>query len=185
MIILIVVVLAGYIYIRENRDAMEKRMEEDLPEFLTKEFADSMLQQAGPGDKATAYQLLQDADMYMETRQYREAGAAYHRAIALYPDGEVYLRYAGYLIEMNKLSMAKETLFLTEALGKKTAQVNYEFARFHGKLKQPYEALEFLRKALHTGDYTVEEIEKERTFDIIRKSVITKQQYSEMIHELR
>lgn len=179
MIVLVAAIIGGYMFIRESRTRMEERMEKERPQFLTEEFARTRMEEASGGDKETAYRLLSDAGEYMESRQFREAGSAYHRAIALYPDGRVYYEYARYLFGMNKLTMMEDSLELASAFGYDPALIDFENARLYGKLNQPYEAFEYLKAAVSRGRFTPEEIEKERAFDVIRKSVMTKRDYAE------
>ncbi len=184
MIILVAAMVGGYVFIRESRFRMERRMDKEKPVYLTEEYAEAQREKAAPSDRDTAYRLLSDAEMYMQSRQFREAAGAYHRAIALYPDGEVYFAYARYLFRMNKLTMMEDSLELAAGQGFDQARIDYEMARLHGKLDQPFEALERLRAAVETGEFGREEIEDEHAFDVIRKSVITKQDYAEFISRL-
>ena len=181
MVILVAAMVGGYVFIRESRFRVEKRVEKEKPVYLTEEFAETQLEKASPADRDTARQLLSDAEMYMESRQFREAASAYHRAIALYPDGRVYFAYAQYLFRMNKLTMMEDSLELASAQGFDQARIDYEMARLHGKLDQPFEALQRLRAAVEAGEFGREEIEDEHAFDVIRKSIITKQEYTEFI----
>lgn len=177
MIILVAAIIGGYIFIRESRSRLEQRMEKEKPVYLTEAFARTQLGEASASDRKTAHQLLSDAEMYMESRQYREAAAAYHRAIAIYPDANVYFAYARYLFRMNKLTMMEDSLELAAGQGFDRARIDYETARLYGKLNQPYEAFQYLQSAVQSGDFGREEIEEERAFDVIRKSLVTRQEY--------
>ncbi len=181
---LVIVFIGGYIYIRENPSRMEKRMEKEKPEYLTEEFAEAQRLEADEEDKKNAYQLLQDARGYMESRQYREARSAFYRAIALYPDGRVYYEYARYLFVMNDLPVMKESLALAETFGFDRGLICFEKARLYGKLKNPEESLEYLQQAMQTGSFSIEEIEEEWAFDVIRKSVVTKKKYDAFINRI-
>ena len=184
MLILVAAIIGGYVFIRESRSRMERRMEKEKPVYLTEEFATKQREKASASDRETAHQLLLDANTYMQSRQYREAAAAYHRAIALYPDGKVYFTYALYLFRMNKLTMMEESLKLAEQQGYKQSQIDYQMARLHGKMNQPYEAFQKLQSAGDTGNVSLEENENERSFDVIRKSIVTKQKYAEFIQQI-
>jgi len=185
VIIIVAAVLIGYTYFQGSRTRIERRADAKRPRFLTMEFAEQQTAAAEPGAVETAHRLLVDADMYMKSRDFRSAGSAYHRALALYPDGKGYFRYGIYLYRMKKTAWALDSFDLAEALEYPKDEIDYQRAVMHGDMRKPFEALEYLASAMESGNYSVDQIESEQSFEIIRKSVITKSDYAALIADYR
>jgi tetratricopeptide (TPR) repeat protein len=182
IILVVVLAIGGYFIMRSNRERLNNKLEEKRPPWLTREFAVPQMEQAGENDRRQAERLLSDADAYFSSRNYREAGSAYQRAIALYPDGGAYFEYGKYLIEMNQMTWAKEALLLAEELGHPRNQVLYELARLHSLLKEPMEGMEYLLEAVDTGFDDFDTLLEEDDFDMIRHSITTRQSFQELVN---
>ncbi len=181
IIIIAVMAVGGYFLMRFNRDRLNTKIEERRPQFLTMEFALEQRGKAEEADREQAEQLLADARDYYTNRNYREAGSAYHRAIALYPTGEIYYHYARYLIDMRRLTWATETLLLAEELGFTRKLILYQLARLHSELKEPVQAVEYLEQAIEEGFDDYEAIRNDRAFDSARYSITTRKYFLEMV----
>ena len=181
IIALAVVVIAGYMYMRSDRRRLNEELAERRPQFITTEFAQKTLSDATPEEQEQAAGLLRDANAYFKNRQYREAKSAYHRVIALYPTGGAYFFYGRFLAEMGDLVWVLDIFGLAETLGYDKMEVLVEKAKVRALLKQPEESMALLREAVSLGFRDFEAIEKDKAFESVRNSVVTRKQYLELL----
>lgn len=181
IIALAVVVVAGYMYMRSDRERLNEKLEERRPQFITAEFAQKTLSNATPEDREQAVGLLRDANAYFENRQYREAKSAYHRVIALYPTGEAYFSYGRFLARMGDLVWVLDVFDLAESLGYDKVKVLVEKAKVRALLKQPEESIALLQEAVSLGFREFEAIENDKAFESARNSIVTRKQYRELL----
>jgi tetratricopeptide (TPR) repeat protein len=182
VIILVVAIIGAYLLIRVNREGTGRQGKEEIPQYLTREFAEKMMAQATEEDREVSKQLIEDAGALKRSRLYREAESAYHRAIALYPDGKSYFSYGQYLYEMRRYRLAEESFKLADTLGFSHGQVAFEMAKLFSRLDQPEEALGYVRDAVEDGFATPEMLQEEKVFDTIRESNVTGTQYENLIY---
>jgi tetratricopeptide (TPR) repeat protein len=182
IIALVVVVVAGYMYMRSEEGRLNEKLDERKPQIITQEFVRRTRAEATLEEKEQAAGLLRDANEYVKNRQYREAKSAYYRAVALYPTGETYFFYGKFLTGMGDYTWVLDVFDLAESLGYDKAEVFVEKAKARALLKQPEESVALLQEAALLGFRDFDRIEKDKAFDSVRNSIVTRKQYRELIN---
>lgn len=181
IIALVVVVIAGYMYMRSDEGNLDDKLDERKPQIITQEFVKRTRAEATSEEKEQAAGLLRDANEYVKNRQYREAKSAYHRAVALYPTGKTYFFYGKFLTGMGDYAWVIDVFDLSEALGYDKTEVFVEKAKVRALLKQPEESVALLQEAALLGFRNFDRIEKDKAFDSVRNSIVTRKKYRELI----